>query len=154
MSDRSGLPPVPQTVRSSAASEAGSSQGVPHGTGWAPHDAPSAAELLDAVREFLESEVFPVVEGRVRFHVRVATNVVAMVARELVLGPGQAGEHAARLAGLGVADEAQLAEAIRSGSLDERRNEVIAAVRATVADKLAVANPAYVRPLEPGASSG
>jgi hypothetical protein len=110
--------------------------------------------LLDAVREFLESEVLPVVEGRVRFHVRVATNVVAMVARELVLGPGHADEHAARLAGLGVADEAQLAEAIRSGSLDERRNEVIAAVRATVAAKLAVANPAYVRPLEPDESSG
>ena len=87
--------------------------------GWAPHDAPSASELLDAVREFLESDVLPVVDGRVRFHVRVAANVVAMVGRELVLGPVQAAEHAARLSRLGVTDEAQLAEAIRKGLIDD-----------------------------------
>jgi len=56
----------------------------------APHDVPSASELLDAVREFLEAELLPVAEGRVRFHLRVATNVLRMVERELVLGPGHA----------------------------------------------------------------
>jgi hypothetical protein len=106
------------------------------------------------VREFLESEVLPVAEGRVRFHVRVAANVVAMVARELVLGPDQATEHAARLARLGVADEAQLAEAIRSGSLDSRLEEVRAVVRSTVVDKLAVANPGYLDPPTPEAAPG
>ena len=97
------------------------------------------------MREFLESDVLPATEGRVRFHARVAANVVAMVARELVLGPGQAAAHEARLAALGVRNDAELAAAIRSGALDARADEVRAAVRATVADKLAVANPGYLR---------
>jgi hypothetical protein len=111
-----------------------------------PHDIPTAAGLLDAVREFLESDVLPVTEGRVRFHVRVAANVVGMVAREIVLGPDQAAAHARRLEALGVGSDAELAAAIRSGALDWRAEEVLAAVRATVADKLAVANPGYRQP--------
>jgi hypothetical protein len=122
--------------------------------GWPPHDVPSAAELLDAVREFLESEVLAVTEGRVRFHVRVAANVVAMVARELVLGPEQAAAHAARLEALGVHSDAELAASIRSGALDGRADQVRAAVRATVADKLAVANPRYMSPAEPRDAPG
>jgi hypothetical protein len=113
---------------------------------WAPHDVPSAPELLDAVAEFLESEVLPATAGRVRFHVRVGANVVALVAREIVLGPGQSAAHAARLHGLGVHDDAELAAAIRSGALDARAAEVRAVVRDAVADKLAVANPGYLRP--------
>jgi hypothetical protein len=117
---------------------------------WAPHDIPSAVELLDAVREFLESDVLPATEGRVRFHARVAANVVGMVARELALGPDQAAAHAARLAGLGVHSDAELAAAIRSGALDARADEVRAAVRGSVADKLAVANPGYLRDASKG----
>jgi hypothetical protein len=110
-----------------------------------PHDAPDAAQLLEAVREFLAGDVMAATEGRVRFHSRVAANVVAIVERELALGPGQAVALKARLERLGVADEAELARAIRSGALDDRYAEVAAVVRATVLDKLAVANPGYVR---------
>ena len=46
-----------------------------------PHDAPSLVQLLEAVGEFLESDVLAATEGRVRFHARVAANVVAMAAR-------------------------------------------------------------------------
>jgi hypothetical protein len=42
--------------------------------------------------------------------------------------------------------DAELAAAIRSGALDWRAEDVRAAVRDTVADKLAVANPGYRRP--------
>jgi hypothetical protein len=112
--------------------------------GWSPHDIPSAAELLDAVREFLESDVLPGTEGRLRFHVRVAANVVGMVAREIVLGPDQANAHARRLEALGVRTDAELAAAIRSGALDSRSEEVRAVVHDAVRDKLAVANPRYL----------
>ncbi|MCU1460048.1 MAG: hypothetical protein JWO37_123 [Acidimicrobiales bacterium] len=110
-----------------------------------PHDAPSAAELVAAVREFLEGDVMEATDGRVRFHARVAANALSMVERELALGPGQRADHAAALASLGVADEAELAAAIRSGRLDDRLAEVTAVVRATVRAKLEVANPSYVR---------
>ena len=109
----------------------------------APHDAPTAAELVEAVREFLEGDVMEATEGRVRFHARVAARVLAMVERELAVGPEQAAAHAERLAALGVADDAELAAAIRRGDLDGRYPEVKDAVAAAVADKLAVAHPDY-----------
>ena len=110
----------------------------------APHDVPTAAQLVEAVREFLEGDVAATTQGRVRFHARVAANVCAIVERELALGPAQAQAQAARLAALGVVDDAGLAAAIRSGDLDDRYAEVAGAVRETVRDKLLVANPKYL----------
>ncbi|MEY2467817.1 MAG: hypothetical protein QOF21_515 [Actinomycetota bacterium] len=109
-----------------------------------PHDVPTAAELVEAVREFLERDVMTATEGRVQFHARVSINVLKMVERELQLGVAQADVHAERLASLGVASERELSDAIASGALDDRLDEVVAVVRATVADKLAVANPRYL----------
>jgi len=110
----------------------------------APHDVPTAEQLLEAVREWLERDVMPAVDGRLQFHTRVAVNVLAIVERELALGPAQAEAHRTRLAGLGVGDEAELAARIRAGDLDDRLDEVKDVVWATVRDKLAVANPRYL----------
>ena len=119
-------------------------QQEPEATGERPpHDAPGAIELVEAVREFLEGDVTDATEGRVRFHARVAARVLAIVERELASADQMAADHAARLAALGFASDAELAAAIRSGACDDRWDEVSAAVRATVADKLAVANPGY-----------
>ena len=109
-----------------------------------PHDIPTAAQLVEAVREFLERDVMAATEGRVQFHTRVAVNVLGMVERELALGEEQAATHAAGLAALGVADEGELATAIREGRLDDRMAEVNEFVRHTVTDKLRVANPKYL----------
>lgn len=109
-----------------------------------PHDVPTAAQLVESVREWLERDVSTATEGRLKFHTRVAINVLAMVERELELGGDHAASHGARLAQLGMADDAELAAAIRSGDLDDRLEEVRALLSDTVADKLAVANPKYL----------
>jgi len=109
-----------------------------------PHDRPTAAELVEAVREFVERDVMAATEGRVQFHARVAVNVLNTVQRELELGPEQALAHRARLDALGFADEAELAAAIRAGDVDDRYDEIKAAITATVTDKLKVANPKYL----------
>ena len=109
-----------------------------------PHDIPSAAELVEAVREFLERDVLPAVEGRVQFHTRVAMNVLAMVQRELDIGAAQAHAHAAGLDALGVSSEEALAARIRSGEADDRLDEIGRFVRDTVRAKLEVANPNYL----------
>ena len=109
-----------------------------------PHDRPTAGELVEAVREFLERDVMAATEGRVQFHTRVAVNVLGMVQRELDLGPEQAAAHQERLDALGFADEAELAAAIRTGAVDDRYDEIKAAVASTVTDKLEVANPKYL----------
>ena len=60
----------------------------------------------------------------------------------LALGPsGQ--RRAADLARLGVSSEGELAEAIRSGAIDDRSDELHAVLVRGVAEKLAVANPRY-----------
>ncbi|HEY3907666.1 MAG TPA: phosphotransferase [Streptosporangiaceae bacterium] len=70
----------------------------------APNGRPTASELLDAVRGFLTDQVMPATGGQLAFHARVAANVLAIVARELDLGPlppdqaSLADEVAARLA--------------------------------------------------------
>ena len=110
----------------------------------APHDRPTNAELVEAVREFLERDVMAATEGRVQFHTRVAVNVLGMVEREIELGQAQADAHQARLDALGYEDDAALAAAIRSGDVDDRYAEVKAAVLDTVIDKLKVANPKYL----------
>jgi len=145
VSSGTGLPTPPPSGDSDRAPEEQASGELGR---WPPHDLPSATELLDAVRGFLETDVIPGTEGRLRFHARVAANVLAMVGRELALGPALARAHAERLRGLGVGDDAELAAAIRSGALDDRLAEVRDAVRATVADKLAVANPGYLGPAQ------
>ncbi|WP_214316599.1 DUF6285 domain-containing protein [Nonomuraea sediminis] len=107
-----------------------------------PHDVPTAAQLVAAVRDFLTADVLPAVEGRVRFHTRVAINVLGMVEREIELGPGQARDHRVRLAELGVADDAELAAAIRDGRFDD--SALVDVLRQSVRAKLEVANPGYV----------
>ena len=108
------------------------------------HGRPTAEELVEAVREFLERDVMAQTSGALQFHARVAVNALAAVERELREGAAMGEAHASRLAALGFSTEGELADAIRSGSLDDRYDEVAAAVRATVRDKLAVANPRYL----------
>lgn len=108
-----------------------------------PHDAPTAVELIAAVREFLERDVIASASGRVRFHGLVAANVLGMVERELELGTRHAAEHAGRLAELGFTSDAELAAALRDGTLDDRYAQVRAALLAATAAKLEVANPSY-----------
>ena len=111
---------------------------------------PDASELVAAVREFLERDVMTATEGRVQFHTRVAVNVLNVVERELKLGPGlEPTERARAVALLGhdgdvKALERELAAAIRGGALDQRLDDVRAHVRATVREKLLIANPAYL----------
>lgn len=114
------------------------------------HDRPTALELVEAVREYLERDVMAV-EGRVGFHARVASRVLAAVEREMKLGPAQRDAIvAAHRALLGVDGgsarelQTELARRIRAGELADRTEEVHALVADTVRAKLAVANPAYL----------
>ena len=127
-------------------------------------DRPTVAELLDAVRAFLADEIVPALDGRHRFHARVAANVLAIVGRELAGCEETLGAEWRRLAALlgheaavppagraalaeGVcARTAELAERIRRGEAEAGpfAAAVRAHVRETVREKLRVANPEYL----------
>jgi hypothetical protein len=110
----------------------------------APHDRPTASELIEAVREFLERDVLAATEGRVQFHTRVAVRVLATVERELASATRAEAEHQLRLERLGFQSDDELSVAIRDGALDDRMAEVRAAVFDSVVEKLRVANPDYL----------
>ena len=97
---------------------------------------PTAAELVAAVAEFLETEVRDATSDSVNFHARVAANVLRMVEREL-LDDRPAPDL------LGFPDEAALAAVIRRGDLDERAAEVLPTLRGLVRHRLAVSHPGY-----------
>ena len=126
-------------------------------------DRPTIRELLEAVEHFLERDVVPALTGPKQFHARVAANVMRILARELELGPDFAVAEWGRLDSLlgsepMPSDGAELAEAIarrtcelcgqiRAGAADEdpRRREVLAHVRRTVEEKLAIAKPELLK---------
>ncbi len=61
------------------------------------------------------------------------------------LGPGQLESHRARLEALGVTDDAELSDRIRSGEFDDRA-DLVDALRADSRDRLLVANPGWLPP--------
>jgi hypothetical protein len=122
-------------------------------------DRPHAAELAEAVREFIETEVLPEIgDPRLRFRVLVAANGLGILERELTAGPAlvrRQVESLMRLLGRGgpIPDDlaelrtrardldAELARRIRSGDAPEG---TLAHLLATVADKLRIASPRYL----------
>lgn len=102
---------------------------------------PTAAELIEAVAEFLDGDVRNATTGQVNFHARVAANALRMVQREL-LGAGEPRAPAA-LQQLGFTDEADLAAAIRRGELDARGDDVTDCLRTLVSLRVAAAHPGY-----------
>lgn len=109
-----------------------------------PHDAPTSVQIVEAVREWLENDVMPAVQGRLNFHARVAINMLAMVEREAVLGGQQRVDHEVRLRQIGAADDAELAQRIRDGEFDSSLKDVMAVLKDSIRDKLLVANPKYL----------
>jgi hypothetical protein len=113
------------------------------------HDKPSAAQLVAAVRDFLEKVAQPELRGHSAFHARVAANALAIVERELALGSEQDAAERERLRALLGRDgelEAQnreLCRAIRAGEITLDAPGLLDHLRATTLAKLAVDQPGY-----------
>lgn len=106
---------------------------------------PTAAELVEAVREFLDGEVFAEGAAAGSFHVRVAAGALRLVERELASAEDDRRRHTERLLALGFADDAALAEALRRRDVPTAHLPAVrAAVLAGVEDALRVVNPRHI----------
>ncbi len=114
-------------------------QGAPAAPGV--YGEPTASHLVEAVREWIETDVASATQGRTKFHARVASNVLAIVERELAVGSVHEAQHRARLDRVGVASDAELAAAIRQGDFDDKMTELGAELLGAAVDRLAVSNP-------------
>ncbi len=126
-------------------------------------DRPTAGELAEAVREFLEEEILPELEdSRAQFRTRVAMNALSILERELEQEESLLQAEHERLTRLLGEDHAtpgsleelrgqvlelnrDLAGRIRSGEVPDSTLELL---RETTADKLRVASPKYLERYE------
>ncbi len=102
--------------------------------------APTISELIEAVRERMDGAAERPVGG---FEARVIRNVLAIVERELDLGPTVEAERTAILADFGAADEIVLAAAIRSGDHDDRSTDLRSRLLALSRSQLEIDNPRW-----------
>ena len=106
-------------------------------------------ELVDAVREFLETRAMPELKGHTAFHARVATNALAIVVRELEHGETSAKEEIARLRALlghdGTLDELnrELCKRVRDGQFTMTTPGLVEHLEKTTRDKVAIDQPGY-----------
>lgn len=115
------------------------------------YDPPGLAELVVAVKDFLEQKAMPELEGRTAFHARVAVNALGIVARQLEEGPGAEAAEVERLAQLLGADAAtdletanrELCRRIRAGEMGLDTPGLVDHLRATTLAKVSVDQPKY-----------
>lgn len=122
-------------------------------------DHPTSLELINAVAQFLNTELAPTLsDPHLKFRALVAANVLNIVARELELSDAQLRAERERLNEL-LSENAsgenlradvermtrELSQKIRAGEADEGafHNAVFAHVEQTVIEKLQVTNPKY-----------
>lgn len=125
-------------------------------------DRPTAGELLEAVAEFLVTDVEPHVPDWLRFQLRVARNSLAIVQRELayenehlidewagldtLLGEQPIPQSPREQERAVVARNEELCRRIGAGNFDQpdARRLLLDHLRAVVHNKLVISNPRYV----------
>jgi hypothetical protein len=96
-------------------------------------DRPTALELVEAVTEFLSTEVLPAArDHRLKFRTLVALNALGIAAREL---------SASNAVLLEPAEVAELARRIRAGDVPD---DALSLLKEHVAEKLRISNPGYL----------
>jgi uncharacterized protein DUF6285 len=102
------------------------------------HDRPSALELIEAVMEFLSTEVLPAADDhRLKFRTLVALNALGIAQREL--------QSESKSLLLAEEEVAELARRIRSGDMP---TDALPLLKEHVAAKLRVSNPSYLEKYE------
>jgi hypothetical protein len=123
-------------------------------------DRPNIRELIRGIYVFLESDLVPALQEPLRFHTRVAANLLKIIERELELEDGHLLDEAERLRQLLASERSsanspdelraeiltlneQLSKRIKNGEADQGpwRTEIMDHIKRTLIEKLEIANP-------------
>lgn len=114
------------------------------------HDAPSAKELIEAVKSFIDKTAMVQLSGHAAFHARVASNALATVLRELEQRPEAETAELARLQALLASQEQDVArlnrtlcDEIRAGRVDLATPGLLTHLKSTTIAQLSVDQPGY-----------
>ncbi|MBX3487916.1 DUF6285 domain-containing protein [Parvibaculum sp.] len=112
-------------------------------------DQPTAAELVEAVAEFIRNHAMPQLQGHTAFHARVAANALDIVKRELEIAPAANAGEEARLKALlgreGALEDLnrELCKRIESGTIGLETPGLTDHLWTTTLTKLAIDQPNY-----------
>ncbi len=115
------------------------------------HNQPGVAELVQAVKNFIDETAAPNLSGHAAFHARVASNTLATVLRDLEARIGNERDEIARLRTLLNDDtetsleglNRQLSRKIQSGEMAITTPGLIAHLKATTVAQVKVDQPNY-----------
>ncbi len=114
------------------------------------HDAPSAKELVEAVKSFIDNTAMTQLSGHAAFHARVASNALATVLREMEQRPGAEASERERLQALLNSQESDvsalnraLCQEIHAGRVDLSTPGLLTHLKSTTIDQLSVDQPGY-----------
>ena len=112
-------------------------------------DKPTLAEIVIAVREFIDQKAIPELTGRTAFHARVAVNALLIAEREITQGPAVEAAEVARLKALlgmdGTLEELNqaLCARIAAGEMDLQTPGLAQHLKQTTIDKVQIDQPKY-----------
>ena len=113
------------------------------------HGEPSLKELIESVSRFISEIAAPQLKDRDAFHARVAVNALAIAAREIeAREAAETAEHERLCALLGTdgpldALNRKLCDALRAGEMTLETPGLLAHLKATMVDQVAVDQPKY-----------
>lgn len=114
------------------------------------HNHPSVAELVQAVKLFVDETAAPNLSGHAAFHARVASNVLATILRDLDARPAAEADERSRLQALLGSNEdhldalnQDLCNRIKSGDMDIRTQGLLEHLKATTISQVEVDQPRY-----------
>ena len=110
-------------------------------------DRPTSIELIEAVIDFLDSEIKSELPPHLAFKIRIVTNVLKIVQREVNLGD-QLSEETKKLIADAIEDIQdpsmnKFAEAIKNGNAELNKESLKKALIEITKSKLSVDNPNY-----------
>ena len=107
----------------------------------APYDAPSAQELVEAVKFFISEELLDEVPSTQKWKLRIASNVLAIAGREIENYEIDKQSFENFLSSLNMGSERELSLALRNGDFDNNLGTILTKLMPIIEIKLLVAKP-------------
>jgi len=112
--------------------------------GDTPYDAPSAQQLIEAVKLLITEDLDGEISQTQRWKLRIASNALGIASREIQNISEDKKAFKNFLDDLNMDSEKELSDALRNGEFDDKLEEVHAKLIPLIHRKLLVANPSYL----------
>ncbi len=112
--------------------------------GDTPYDAPSAHQLIEAVKLFIAEGLDGEISQTQKWKLRIASNALGIASREIQNISEDRKAFKDFLNGFNMDSEKELSDALRNGEFDQKLEDIHIKLIPLIRRKLLVANPSYL----------